>query len=96
MWRTKFLIFAFDDNWWRAEGSLLFVVVVVVKAKEAAGEEFFPLLRSAFWVKMENKDKAKITTVTAAFIHRDDREEANCRVVEFMIDEITNNKQQYW
>jgi len=45
---------------------------------------------------MENKDKAKITTVTAAFIHRDDREEANCRVVEFMIDEITNNKQQYW
>jgi len=44
---------------------------------------------------MENKDKAKITTVlTAAFIHRDDREEANCRVVEFMIDEITNNKHQ--
>lgn len=42
---------------------------------------------------MENKDKAKITTVTAAFIHRDDREEANGRVVEFMIDEITNNKQ---
>jgi len=38
---------------------------------------------------MENKDKAKITTVTAAFIHRDDTEEANCRVVEFMIEEIT-------